>query len=387
MRFIFFLLSLTFYVTQAGAFQTYQFFDLVAKPTLQPVKLGCVAALKGVPVRRIQDLRQVRIMQYNYENFYHHVGEFERQYGNTQRQRPGRGPVEKPAEKIEEMGRFHRELNPDFIFGEEIEGADSVDRFNKEQLGDQYATFYFRGNDERGIAIEFMVKKDLAINLEFETFEHALWLDPLDGQKHHLFSRDFAVIKAIDPETGEVRDIFMGVHAKSKRHRFLKDAQGQDVLRNGRPVADYESKSQREAQFLAMRQIRDEYMRKYPNAKIITAGDMNGDVATSPEIQDTILQDGLLKDAFDLVHQDDRVTFTLHLRHRGVEEPAKPQQLDAILLSPNAFQAVQRVFVYRYKNPDGSPKPLPTNYATRELNPSDHFPVILDLDGRGFWGP
>ena len=72
----------------------------------------------------------------------------------------------------------------------------------------------------------------------------------------------------------------------------------------------------------------------------------------------------------------ERVTHTYHPRNG----PTSYNQLDAILVNKNASELVLDAKVYRYKNKLGEKRPLPSSYAERELNPSDHFPVVLKLD-------
>ena len=87
-----------------------------------------------------------------------------------------------------------------------------------------------------------------------------------------------------------------------------------------------------------------------------------------------------MKDSFDLsttkLTAEERITHTFH--PRGAE--TKNSQLDAVLANKSGSSLISKAEVYRYKNTDGSIKSLPKTYDERELNPSDHFPVIVEID-------
>ena len=54
--------------------------------------------------------------------------------------------------------------------------------------------------------------------------------------------------------------------------------------------------------------------------------------------------------------------------------------LDSILLVPPFQDLVLSAQVYRYKNADGTEKPIPTTFEERKKNPSDHYPVYAEID-------
>ncbi|MCR4296549.1 MAG: LOG family protein, partial [Elusimicrobia bacterium] len=112
----------------------------------------------------------------------------------------------------------------------------------------------------------------------------------------------------------------------------------------------------------------------------------NGEVGKDEAFRPLFEAAGLI-DGFDAVANppsaEDRITHTYHPRagaaHRG--------QMDAVLVSKSLRGAVRKAEAYRYKNPDGSARPIPRTYEERSLNPSDHFPVIVTLDFVPIRGP
>ena len=129
-----------------------------------------------------------------------------------------------------------------------------------------------------------------------------------------------------------------------------------------------------------MVEVIKDYQAKYPKTPIMVMGDFNAEVHTEPEY--SALREFELKDVFDLgpnpipTGDPRRVTHTFHPK----EGSRHASQLDSILLVPPFQNLVLGAHIYRYKNPDGSEKPLPKTYAEREKNPSDHYPVWAEID-------
>jgi hypothetical protein len=110
---------------------------------------------------------------------------------------------------------------------------------------------------------------------------------------------------------------------------------------------------------------------------ILVAGDFNGTVHEGPEFRPLtdILEDSLDMGSRPVASNEERAT---HAYLPNGDDPIY-NQLDAILVTPNLRDAVEESFVHRYKDAQGRVLPLPRSSAERELNPSDHYPVILKL--------
>jgi hypothetical protein len=57
--------------------------------------------------------------------------------------------------------------------------------------------------------------------------------------------------------------------------------------------------------------------------------------------------------------------------------------MDGVVISKDWARLVRRTHAHRYKDGTGRDKPIPTTYEERSRNPSDHFPVVLELDFAG----
>jgi hypothetical protein len=69
-----------------------------------------------------------------------------------------------------------------------------------------------------------------------------------------------------------------------------------------------------------------------------------------------------------------RVTHTFH---QGGSTSAK--QMDAIFVRNAESDQIMSAKIYRYRDDNGVVKGIPQSYREREMNPSDHFPVVVDM--------
>lgn len=309
--------------------------------------------------RELQTLKTLRLMTYNVENLFLHVGKFERTSAFEMNQKTD--AHDKPEEEVRAIGGVIREENPDVIVLQEVESVEAMDNLNQKFLGGQYRTMMIPGNDTRGINIGFLIKSDLDLQAKLETHKDIMWMDPVDKKEIPLFSRDLPALILTKNGSDKPVMIVLGNHAKSKRDR----------------PGDPESLIIRTAQFQGIAKIVQDYQQKY-GAQIPTVltGDFNTDVQHGSELRP--LQ-GLMSDSFDLVEKNvtdrDRVTHTFHPERGGTVA----DQMDSVMVNGVLSNSVQDVHVYRYKDANGKVKALPDSYQEREQNPSDHFPVVVDF--------
>lgn len=321
-----------------------------------------VAPAAGDDLRRSTDIPVIRFMTYNVENLFYHVGDFDRVAANNFKKiKP---PQDKNPTELQGVAQAISESNPDILVLEEVEGLQSLADFDKNYLQNIYNPILLPGNDARGIEIGFLIKKDLPLKVVTETHKDMTWKDPAEGMREvPLFSRDLPVLLfyGINDDPAKTKPLFavVGNHGKSKRNR----------------PGDRLSQVLRTAQYEAASKIIESYYQRFgPQFPILMAGDFNTDVRTSPEVASL---KGDLKDALDLVQYptDARVTQTFHPRNG----PTQKSQLDGVLLSPSLSPFVTSAAIYRYKDASGRIKPIPETYDQRSLNPSDHFPIVVDL--------
>jgi endonuclease/exonuclease/phosphatase family metal-dependent hydrolase len=313
-------------------------------------------------VRQFSEIPVLRLMTYNVKNLFTHVGDFDRVGPNKfQKTKPSK---DKPEQELIGVAQAINESNPDVIVMQEVEGQSVLEDFNNHYLNGQYQTFLTPGNDGRGIDIGFLLKKDLPLKVVKESYKNLQWNDPADNNHPvPLFSRDLPTLlfykKTDDPAKSQPLFVVIGNHGKSKRSR----------------PGDPDSVQLRTAQYNQARLIVDSYLKRFgKDLPLLMAGDFNTDVRTEPEVASLKER---LSDVFDLVKvpESERITHTFHPRGGATVQ----SQLDAILVSNGLTHSILQASIYRYKNKNGEIKPLPKTYNEREGNPSDHYPIIVDI--------
>jgi len=317
-------------------------------------------------VRSLEEMKELRIATYNLLNLREHVGKYRYAPDGTLVMKGA--PKQAELEKLAGKATAIREIGPDVLIAQEIEGGlETLQRFADEELDGAYNAYLTVGNDGRGINIGFLVKKDLPLTVELETHRDLKWLDPTRPGKavSPLYSRDLPVMilrTPGQPKTDNPLLVVLGNHSKSMRDR----------------PGDPGSVILRKAQADKTAEVVLTYRRKFgDDARIVLGGDFNTPVESNEMLS---LTGNGLSEAFTVsknqVAPKNRVTHTFHPR----DGPRELNQIDAFYVSPGLSKDVSRTWVYRYKNKDGIPLPLPRTYDQRELNPSDHYPLVMELD-------
>lgn len=307
--------------------------------------------------RPLDTVSQIKIMTYNVENFF-------------LPSESDRSPEEKPLVEQKGIARAIADENPDFIVLEEVGGLTVLETFSKNFLNDSYKAYLVPGNDQRGIEIGYLVKRDLPLRITLESHREATWMDPTDHRAHRLFSRDAPALMVRAENVAEDSApllILIGNHAKAMRDR----------------AGDPKSELLRGAQYDEIGRIIDGYRSTYgADVPLLLGGDFNADVQRAHSIDPVRTR---MADPFDLMKTPDvqRVTHTYHPKDR--RQPSEFAQLDALLVAPALASNIIDIKTYRYKDKDGDAKPLPTTFDERKKNPSDHFPVVLTLSTRNIF--
>jgi exonuclease III len=250
---------------------------------------------------------------------------------------------------------------------QEVEDLQKCKDYARDYLKDRYEVLLSTGNDKRGIQVAYLVKKDLPFKIKLDSNANARAVYPVTGQEIPIFSRDLPALRIwADSQNAEAEDplvVFYGTHFKSKRS---KDGDSESrILR----------RTQVEAAASIIRKDRD----AHPSTFMMIAGDFNGDVHKDAEFQPI---KEILADAFDLqpkkLNEVDRITHTFHPRDGATQF----SQIDAFFVSEDKARYIEEAFVHRYKDANGKIKPVPQTWDERELNPSDHFPVIFKMNFR-----
>lgn len=274
----------------------------------------------------------------------------------------------KPLSKIFEIQQIIKEMDADLIGLVEVGGKESLENLNRYFLNDEYHCLLVEGNSDRGIDVGYLLKKSSSLKPMILTHKQRT-LDlryPSDTEPTtYYFSRDVAELRLFEPGEHTPSLVVLLTHLKSKLDQDNKDSQG--CLRRGAEV---------NALTEIYNLVKDELGGKVP---IITAGDFNGAAGsqnTEPEF-DSIYSSTDLKDVFDIVglSEDERIT------HIVFPQNGRPQsmQLDYIFVSPWLSNQVMTAQTKVVRFPEGGS--LPLTATERDLLPSDHYPVVLELKG------
>ncbi|MBI5202209.1 MAG: hypothetical protein HY925_11525 [Elusimicrobia bacterium] len=316
-------------------------------------------------MRDLAKIERFRFGTYNMLNLFEKVGEHV-----PDPERPGKlkkvsDAVAKEEWQLKEQARAILESDLDVMSVQEVENVAALKDFVDRYLGSRYRLFLIEGNDERGIDVAFIVKNDLPLEIEHITHKDETWRDPMLGNREtKLFSRDLPELVVRVKGVSKPLFALVGTHYKSKRDRG---------------GGDHESNGLRRAQVERTAQIIGRMQAKYgKDTPILLAGDFNGRMNHEPEFE-ALKRTGLI-DAFDALpnppSERDRITHTYHPRGG----PTQAHQMDAVMIVSTLKNLIKRAFVYRYKDAQGREKPIPRTFEERSKNPSDHFPVVVEME-------
>ena len=316
-------------------------------------------------IRKVSEITEITFMTYNVENLF--VSKINRDSEDSHY--PGAPETLKSDEDLDGVAEAILEVNPDIMTVQEVDDLYALEKLNETRLDGAYNEYLIEGNDERGIDVGFLVKKNLPVDAVVETHKDVKWYDPIDKKNIKLFSRDLPALILTIKGHKKPFLIILGNHAKSKRDRS----------------GDKESNMIRTAQHQAAMQIMQNYQNTYgQDTPIIFAGDFNTDVRKGKEVEPVRK---MMKDAFDVavetVPAKDRITHSFHPAGGSTVYA----QIDGIFVSDILTASIIKASIYKYKNKDGSEKPLPRTYDERSANPSDHLPPWIVISTEGLLEP
>lgn len=320
-------------------------------------------AVKLDGTRSLSDSKELKFASYNVLNLEHSVGKYKTSE-ETGKRVFNYEVLTKNPEDVKKIAQIITEEKLDFIVLQEVEGIQALKLFNRNYLNNQYEPIVLPGNDTRGIEIGFLVKKDLPIKYKVISNREATHLYAATNEEIPIFSRDLPALHIWKQESSVLDDpemIIFGNHLKSQRDR----------------KEDAKSVLFRTAQVEEMTAIVSHYKEVYKDSAVFIAGDFNANLATGAEFKPLKAESGL-KDSFDLnsvtMQDHERVTHSFHPR----DGETSYSQMDAVFMNDKAQEYFIQSYVYRYQE-NGKVKPLPKTYEERELNPSDHYPVIVKI--------
>ncbi len=254
-----------------------------------------------------------------------------------------------------------KEADPDILFLQEIEERQLLNRFAREELADSYVPLFIKNNEGKGQQYGVLVKRGLGANLEMHSFKN------LKSGGQRSFTRDAQVTVVKDPSTDAPLLNIINVHLKSMRDK------------KGDPNSTKRRTQEVEALQIIFKKMRER--QKSTNVPFLIVGDFNNDFL-EPEFRS--LRDNGFIDSFQLDHLPaiENPYTQYYFPINNPEDPTRiPNQIDYFILDPllTVPGLVTERGVYRYTDENGVEIPIPRNFRERSQNPSDHYPVTLNI--------
>jgi exonuclease III len=323
----------------------------------------------------------IRSLLFNVENLFLYLHEPEKvtpesvkDLTEAQWQHLGNSTVElKSLKKLHELANSILHIDADFILLNEVGGVESLENFNRLFLQSKYEVHLKEGNSDRGIDVGYLVKKELNAKILLISHKNR----PIDflyphetktpaGGTSHYFSRDVAELRVFAHGQNTPSLVYLLTHLKSKL-----DPEGIDHLGRGRRMAELNT----------LVKIYNEVKKELNNeCPIVVAGDLNG--LAQPEKHDeeykAIYQDTDLAECFHALNIPNEERFTqVQIIPGGYQQL---MQLDYIFVSGSFKGNLRFAESYRFRNHLGEALAPPVNMEERSLLPSDHYPVVMDLE-------
>lgn len=309
------------------------------------------------PTRNIRDIRDLKIFEWNILNL------FERKIpGNTEFSKnvSKNEPMPKSKEQTDGIARLINREDPDVLILLEVENIEALKQYAEKYHPGKYHELLIEGNDERGIDIAFLVKKDLPFDIEMRSEKYLY-----DNQRdEYAFSRDLPVLLFRETEKPTSKPLFavVGTHFKSQR-----DSQG-----------DPNSTAKRTSQVEASQILFDQLQSEFGKIPVMIGGDFNNHVPTSPEFEP--LKRAGYRDSISLMPNYKGPNYSHYYFSKS---GAEFSQLDSVMVSPEIVsnQLMKSAAILEHIDEKGRTIPAPRNYNERESgHPSDHLPTSVVID-------
>jgi predicted extracellular nuclease len=333
--------------------------------------------------------KSVRFMTLNLYNIYTHLGrEASRTDGFNKTEVPMR---DTGYDKVKQKAASILDIMPDVAVLQEIEhrkGRDgsaeaTLNRFVDEELYGLYSGIATNNTNDH-IEIGFIIKKELFNDYEFKIISHAdrhgSRVNPETGIPERIFTRDFPVLLMRKKGDQIPFMAFFGVHLKSKSVMLS----AYERKNGGKQVHWQSAENRMRRKYIA--EIREiikvvkSFRKQYPTTRFMVSGDFNRDILASPHVQrlsrELGLTDALTSFSPSLDAESGATAFYF-------ENNSKRhfRRLDGNFLSHQLQRHIKDAWIYRYRDERGYELPLPKTYDEREaILPSDHYPVVVDID-------
>jgi len=334
---------------------------------------------------------RLRIMEYNVQDFFLHLEyPLAKEDGavltDEQWQLLGRSDVFlKPLSKIKAIAAIINEVSPDIICFCEMGGQESLEIFNRIFLDDTYIPYLLPGNSSRGIESGFLVRKSLPLTHRIRSHSH--WPVPF----RYPHEQDPVTFR-LAAEAAQYYDLGHPDHRRLSRDipaLFLEDSSGVRLvvllvhLKSGFDTAgvDLDGKVRRGAELKALLSIYHSLLKELDaETPILFAGDFNGKAGRNETASEflPLYEHDSFEDVLEIcqVAQYERISQLTFIRSHLIA-----QQLDFIFVPKRLAKIVENAYIYRYRFADDQTEiMLPSSFRDRSQLPSDHYPLVCDLD-------
>lgn len=285
----------------------------------------------------------------------------------------------KPIEKCRGIASLILKAQSDIVCLTEVGGLESLENFNLLFLDSQYSPCLIEGNSDRNIDVGFLIKKNSPFYFDLETNKNFNIDFHYENEKNAIargdavkasaghFSRDVAELKLFKNDRDKPFLVVLLTHLKSRLDPEKIDANG--FLK-------------RQAEMKALVSLYQSIQQNFPTTPIAITGDFNGlagRLETDKEFQliydQTDWEDVLQTNN---VPQDARATY-YQIKNSN---SAEGRQIDFAFLNrlAQSHLKIGSASVLRYLDEFGFDLPPPTSMETKTTLPSDHYPIIFELE-------
>ena len=278
-------------------------------------------------------------------------------------------PGDKDYPLTQDLARSIQEMKPDILGLMEVGGSESLESFNQLFLDNHYYPSLIPGNSDRDIHLGYLVDKKLPYRFEHLTHRNRKLASEL-GKKEEYLSRDIAELRLYPKNSASSTVpllILLTVHLKSKRSDGV----------------DFGGQKKRAAEFKLLLETYLHLEKRFENkVPILVMGDFNAVVhpQSGEAAFNELFEKTTLVDILEILNYppSERATQTSFGHRTGV----LAQQFDYIFI-PKKWHSLVRpsssgLYLFRDKNDQVIKRPQSSH--ERAQLPSDHYPLICDLD-------
>lgn len=261
----------------------------------------------------------------------------------------------------------------------EVGGAESLRNFNTLFLNSTYSEALIEGNSDRHIDVGFLIRKEMPYFFDLVSnknralnFLYPHERNPALHLPSHKFSRDVLELKMFKKDKEDPFLLILLTHLKSRLDQNGFDPQGFE---------------RRGAELNALVNIYEELKQKYPRAPMLVAGDFNGQAGRPQPDEEfkRIYRDTDLDDVLELaqIPKEARATY-YQIRNSNKSEG---RQIDFCFFSEKLKPTLKAhsASVIRYKDERGLEIPRPQKIDEKFALPSDHYPIVFEIENLGVW--